>query len=404
MERIQIVVRASSLHDPDAIKRLERTLVDGIAAAVPVPVHAVEQPVENGLTAVLVLTGGVEREVLKLVSQLPSPTLLLAHPGHNSLPASLEILARIRQDGGEGRVLFGGPEAIAAELDREARIADAWHELRFSRVGLVGEPSEWLVASDVDRAFLKGRLGIEVSHIPIDELIERVARAAPKRSEVRRFARSSSGEIAPSRDDLQQGVAVYEALRSVVEENRLAACTVRCFDLVDRLETTGCYALSRLNDERIPAACEGDMQSLFSLYIGRLLAGTAGFMGNISSVDTARNEILIAHCTCPLSLAAEYMIRTHFESGLGVGIQAKIAEGPCTLFRLGGERLDRLFLREGTIRAVAPREDLCRTQLMVTTEGPVGDLLRAPLGNHHVLLPGHHRETIERFFERHLQS
>ncbi len=403
MNKIEVIVRASSLHGEPAMVHLKERVLSEIGACGDFDIEEVRSPSGGGLVAILVLTGGVEREVLKLVSQTPSPTLLLAHPGQNSLPACLEILARIRQNGGEGRILFGSPQTIARELTRELRIAAAWEAFRFSRVGLIGEPSEWLVASDVDRAFLKGSLGIDLIKIEIDELIERIAAVRPARKDVSRFVKGAETVNEASKDELRGSVAIYSALRSLVDEQRLTACTVRCFDLVTRIQNTGCYALSRLNDEQIPAGCEGDLQALFSLYIGFLLTGRAAFMANISEIDTAERNLIIAHCSCPLSLSAGYAIRSHFESGLGVGIAAKVSEGPCTIFRLGGERLDRLFIRQGTIKNASHRDDLCRTQVSIAVENAIDPLLTAPLGNHHILIPGHHQETIERFHERFLR-
>lgn len=402
MDTIKVIVRASPLHGAQELARLKTRLLSDIGRQADFALEEVEVPSEGGLTAILVLTGGVEREVLKLVSQLPSPTLLIAHAGHNSLPACLEVLARIRQDGGEGEILFGTPQAMANGLRRELRVARAWENLRFSRVGLIGEPSDWLVASDVDRAFLKGQLAIELVSIDMEDLTARIEAASPSRGEVARFAKEAKSFGEPSKEELKDAFAVYTALRGLVDEHRLAACTVRCFDLVSRLRTTGCYALSRLNDEKVPSGCEGDLQALFSMYVGILLSGESAFMGNIASVETEKRSILLAHCTCPLSLAASYAIRSHFESGIGVGISAEVNPGPCTLFRLGGERLDHLFVREGEIEGTSEREDLCRTQVSIAVSEPIDPILTAPLGNHHILLPGHHGETIERFFHRFL--
>ena len=397
-----MIARASSLHDRQAIVRLKERILGEIRAAAPFTLQEVSDPSGKGLPAVLVLTGGVEREVLKVVSELPSPTLLIAHDGHNSLPACLEILARIRQDGGEGEILFGSPQAISAGLDRELRVAAAWEAVRFSRVGLIGEPSDWLVASDVDRSFLKGQLGIELVEIPIDELVHAVKEADVPRKDAGRFAKEAGRTVEPDKDELRGAVALYTALKSLIEAYRLSACSVRCFDLITRIENTGCYALSRLNDERIPAGCEGDLQALFTLFLGIAVSGQSAFMGNVASVDTDARTIGLAHCTCPLSLATSYAIRSHFESGIGVGIAASIPEGPCTVFRLGGERLDQLFVREGRIVPSSSREDLCRTQVQDEVTEPVEPLLTAPLGNHHILVPGHHGAAIERFFDRHL--
>jgi len=402
MDNVEVIVRASARHNRRDAARMASRIIADIGEAGGFPIREVEAPSRDALVAVLVLTGGVEREVLKLVSQLPSPNLLIAHSGHNSLPAALEILARLRQDGGEGRILFGSPETIASELTGELSVSSAWQRLRFSRIGVIGDPSEWLVASHVDRAFVKGRLGIELVEIDLETLIERIGSASPSRHDVARLVKGSSSPPTPTKDKLKQAVAIYAGLRSLIEEHRLAACTVRCFDLLQHLENTSCYALSRLNDERVPAACEGDLQALFSLYLGVLISDRPALMGNLASVETNARSVTVAHCTCPLSLGSSYAVLSHFESDLGVGLDVDVPPGPCTLFRLGGERLDHLFVRQGTITGDPGREDLCRTQVLLSVDDEIDELLTAPLGNHHILLVGHHADTITRFFERYL--
>lgn len=404
MKSLDVIPFASALHSKGALATLKKGLIDRIGKAGGFKITEAKAPSPDRMAAALILTGGVERQVLKGIADLPSPILLIAHDGHNSLPASLEILARIRHDGGEGRILFGTPDRIASDLNQEIAVAEAWKTLRFSRVGLIGEPSEWLVASDVDKAFLKGRLSVELVDIDIEELMSRVDIEQSPKKAIASFKKKAAGVKEASASELSGAGAIYDAVRSLVDEHRLAACTVRCFDLVARMKNTGCYALSRLNDEGVPAGCEGDMQSLFSLYISYLLTGQTAFMGNIASVDTADRVIGIAHCTCPVSMTASYTIRSHFETGLGVGVAGTIPDGPCTLFRLGGERLDHLFAREGQIEAAPFRDDLCRTQVRIQCQEPVDELLSAPLGNHHILLAGHHRDTIERFYGRYLET
>jgi L-fucose isomerase-like protein len=404
MNKVGVIVRASAMHDKDKVRALRDRLLSELRAASGLTIEETSQPSSDHLTAILVLTGGVEREVLKIVAQLPSPTLLIAHPGHNSLPASLEVLARIRQDGGEGRILYGSAQAIAVGLKQELSLANAWNTFRFSRIGVIGEPSDWLVASDVDRAFLKGRLSIELVHVAMEDLLTRIEKASAPRKDVTAFIKGARATAEASGDDVRGAVQIYYGLRSLVDEHRLSACTVRCFDLVKKLKNTGCYALSRLNDEGVPAGCEGDLQSLLSLFLVYLVSGQTAFMANIADVDAAGRSIGVAHCMCPLSMAPSYAVRSHFESGLGVGISGTLPKGPCTLFRLGGERLDELFLREGTIAETTVREDLCRTQVRVEVADPIDDLLTSPLGNHHILVAGHHHEIIERFYARYLAT
>jgi L-fucose isomerase-like protein len=404
MNKIEILSHASSLHDAKQLNALKSQLLGSLRAIAEFEIEEVKKPSGDGLAVILVLTGGVERDVLKTVAQLPAPTILMAHPGHNSLPAALEILARIRRDGGDGRILFGDAAHIVPELQLEIVLANAWNRLRFSRVGLIGDPSEWLIASDVDPAFLKGRLAVDLITVDIEELLSNIRSASVSRKELAAFTREAQAVIGPNPEDLREAVMVYRGLRTLVDEHRLAACSVRCFDLVTDLRTTGCYALSRLNDEGIPAGCEGDLQSLFSLYIASLLSGHVAFMGNITSVDADSHVVELAHCMCPLSMAMHYTIYTHFESDLGIGISGSLPHGAYTLFRLGGERLDHVFVREGQLEDTEFRNDLCRTQVRLRLSEPIDGLLHAPLGNHHILIPGLHRKAIESFCRRHLQS
>jgi L-fucose isomerase-like protein len=403
MKGIEVLTFASALHDTKSLDELRSRLLQEVRAHADFPVDEVKKPSGDGLAVILVLTGGVERDVLKAAAQLPSPLILWAHPGQNSLPASLEILARIRRDGGEGKILFGQAPRIVPELRLELMLSRAWNALRFSRVGLIGEPSEWLIASDVDPAFLKGRLAVDLISVDIQELMNRIRVADVPRKEVTAFTRGAESVLGPKPDEVREAIAVYRGLRSLVDEHRLSACSVRCFDLVTDMHTTGCYALSRLNDEGIAAGCEGDLQTLFSLYIAALLSERVAFMGNIASVDPEARRVGLAHCMCPLSMAMHYSVYSHFESGLGVGISGTFPEGEYTLFRLGGERLDHLFVREGELESTEFRSDLCRTQLQLHVRESVDEMLENPLGNHHILIPGHHRKGIERFFHRYLK-
>ncbi len=126
-------------------------------------------------------------------------------------------------------------------------------------------------------------------------------------------------------------------------------------------------------------------------------------IANPAQLDPKSDTLWLAHCTVPRTLVESYRLRSHFESGLGVGIQGKLSEGPVTLLRIGGKGLDRVWLAEGEILQSGNAENLCRTQVEIrlTHGGKVTDLLRAPLGNHLVLAPGHHIDRLERWLEYH---
>ncbi len=154
--------------------------------------------------------------------------------------------------------------------------------------------------------------------------------------------------------------------------------------------------MARLNAEGVVAGCEGDVPSMLSMAIAQAVLGVTGFQANPACIDPEKGEMVFAHCTIPLSLVERYELDTHFESGIGIGIRGYMAEGPVTIFKVSGD-LSRLFAAEGQLMGCHDKPDLCRTQMSVKLDN-VSDtqyFLREPIGNHHIILPGHHGRLLK---------
>ena len=87
---------------------------------------------------------------------------------------------------------------------------------------------------------------------------------------------------------------------------------------------------------------------------------------------------------------------THFESGIGVGIRGYMKEGPVTIFKVAGD-MSRHFIAEGTLVRNQAKPDLCRTQQVIELDdkGQTRYFLTQPIGNHHIIVPGHLKELLE---------
>lgn len=354
-----------------------------------------------------VLTGGTEREALELLAARPGtasePVRLIAHPLQNSLPAALEILAKVNGDGGEGRVFFmnGAKDSkTLADIEKAAALALAMGSLQGARLGRIGESSDWLVASSHGAEALRGAWGVELDEIPIRVLHDYVAsEGMPSDGPEFEFFRQAAEVREPTAVDISKAVAVYRAMRRLVAERSLDALTVRCFDLVLDERTTGCFALSRLNDEGTVAGCEGDVPSALALLWAKRVTGALGWMANPARIDAAGGRLLLAHCTVPRSLVGDYTVRSHFESSLGVAISGAFASGPITLVRLGGTGLDKLWSAEGEIVASQAADGLCRTQIECRVpQASLESVLSQPLGNHIVVVPGRHQADLAESF------
>jgi len=289
---------------------------------------------------------------------------------------------------------LGAEEVALPVLGQAVALA---RNLRGKVVGLIGEPSPWLVASSPSPDALAGKLGWTVRPFPLDAVLARLPRegATPI---------GGNGE-GIGEGERTMASRVHAALAQLVEEEGLDALTIACFGLLPH-RMTACWALACLSDAGIPGGCEGDLPALLALIVAQELTGGPGFLANPADLDLKRERLILAHCTAPLSLVASYRLRTHFESGLGLAVAGRVRPGPYTLVRFGGKGLEEGFFVEGSVLPEHPdREDLCRTQVAFKmSKGALARLLREPLGNHHVLIPGRHREVLAAFRDLFLSS
>ncbi len=399
---VQVVAFGSALHSSERLTQKQSKILQRLNSGKHrfsiVPPEGHQAPYH----IILILTGGVENSVIQYLKGQSLPVIFLSDSTDNSLAATLELTARLQTEDIQTEVILIDKEDALQRLERILRILQTIQRLKGSKVGIIGRPSDWLVASHINDIEVEKRLGTRVVRIPLEELINRTKLAS--KNEARRiaqeFTKSASRVVEPTDDALTTAAKVYISLRSMCKEYNLNAITLRCFDLLDELHTTGCMALSLLNDDGIIAGCEGDAQTLFSMYVSYLATDTLPFMANISDINTYTKSITLAHCTVATKMTNSYVVRSHFESGIGVGIQGEIDEGDATLLRMGKSSLEEYILLTGTAtHPTTHSEELCRTQIVVNADSNVEVLLKKPLGNHMVFLKGRHVITLEKLFE-----
>ncbi|MBP5649828.1 MAG: hypothetical protein J6X01_01980 [Bacteroidales bacterium] len=421
MNSIAIYPLTSALHDPQAVT----TLTQGFLSSLDLPYELKDNDFadygSHDLDLIFVRTGGTEgifkRLLPQLVKQSAEPFYLLASDKSNSLAASLEILSYLRQQGLQGEILHGNAAYISARIKMLQRVGEAKNCLRQCRLGVIGEPSDWLIASVKDAAKVRQSLGVEFVDIPMSELLETLA-GIPQMStaEVKVFfanlkiaglgecycntaasvfSKGLCGSVAVA-NSLPDAYRIYLALKSLIEKYQLQGFTLRCFDLLDAVHNTGCWALAKLNSEDIVAGCEGDVPTMLTMMVVRALCGTSCFQANPASINPETGEILFAHCTIPFDMVQRYELDTHFESGIGVGIRGYVPEGPVTICKVAGD-LSRCFITEGELIRNQSQPDLCRTQLVVRLAEPsqTAYFLTNPIANHHVIVPGRHADALE---------
>ena len=331
------------------------------------------------LNLIYIVTGGTEATFKQILPSLQRrnkrPFYLLTSGKNNSLAASLEILSYLRQQGIKGEIIHGNTDYVAKRIKALLNTEIAMKRLQETTLGIIGQPSDWLISSGVSPVQIKHCLGIQLINIHINELLQK---------------------LKPVQNTKEGAENIYNALRNIVQKYELQGFTLRCFDLLTAVRNTGCLALARLNAEGTVAGCEGDVPALISMTISNALTGVSGFQANPAYIDIERGEIIFAHCTIPLNMVEHYELHTHFESGLGIAIRGFMKEGPVTIFKVAGD-LSRYFVAEGMLIRNLAEENLCRTQQLIRLSHAEDAeyFLKNPIGNHHIIIPGHHKQQLE---------
>jgi len=343
---------------------------------------------------IFIKSGGAEEKFKQIFQQINRSYLLLSSGLHNSLAASLEIASFLKQKGKKVEIIHGDSDYIATRIKELRKIFQVKNRLVSSKLGVIGKPSDWLIASEVDYKKVKDTLGISLIDVEMDELVKEIDQdhnfAHPKLKDIR--------EKGFNKKSIDGALKIYSGFKAIVNKYKLDGITVRCFDLLEIYKNTGCLGLSLLNDEGIVAGCEGDIPALISMAILHYLTDEPVFMANPSSIDIDKNEIILAHCTLPLNMPDEFYLKTHFESGLGVGIKGVIEEGEATIFKLSRDGKE-YFVSGGEIIENLNSENLCRTQIRFRMNEGVKYFLQNSLGNHHLICKGDYNKLVREFFK-----
>ena len=393
MKTLNLIAFLSDLNEQGSIRTAHRELFDTLGTAFKVNVITPEEYAASSreeLCLVFIASGGTEGKFVEAFDKLPKPVTLLTDGLQNSLAASLEISAWARQNDMECSVIHDRGEGLLGEMEKLHLVFEAKRELKGKRIGVIGEPSSWLIASSVDYAKAKEAWGVEFVDIPLSEVGKEFAEADDDEAGLvaETVLRNASSTREPSHEDLRKASRLYLAIRKVAQHHCLSALTIQCFGLIPATGTTGCLALALLNDSGIVAGCEGDEQTVFTMLLSKTLTGSPGFMGNPSQIDRATNSILVAHCTIGLSQTVGYRLRSHFESGMGVAIQGEMPEEAYTVVKCGGRCLDRLFASGAQLVGNTDFANVCRTQVRLRMNESVDYFLSRSIGNHHVIVRG----------------
>lgn len=391
----KLIRLSSDIHDEQREKYSEQFLDDLNLILNEDDVYLDEYPSEFKYNIVLIESGGSEEKFAQIFPSLTKPLIIINTNKYNSLAASMEIGTYCHQQGVEPYVFYGDVNELARIIKRISDVLSIKDELIDLNLGVIGKPSSWLIASNMEYSLIKEKLGINMIDIDYDEFISEINKKEyipPKQYD------DLILKIKDRKDDLEKALHIYGALKRLIFKYNLKGLTIRCFELLKTHKSTACLALSLLNSEGLIATCEGDVPSLISMTLIEKITGFSSFQANPSTIDIEKEEVMFSHCTLPLNMTSDYELDTHFESNLGVAIKGELEKGNVTILKIAND-FSRYLCLEGTIIENLSFEGFCRTQILVKLDPQqMIAFATSQVGNHMIISYGRNYNKIAAFF------
>lgn len=351
---------------------------------------------------IFVGTGGIEEYIAQFLfkTKLRPPIILLSYDRNNSLPAAMETRAYLHQNHITCRIIHASLPQLIKRIQEWCEFAEIETKIRNSRIGIVGKPTSWLIASSVNPSAVQQRWGVTIEEYPLTKIANNLKDKLSEKYKValdQFIGRAACSDI--SEEEIRKGGVVTQALLEFVRNKNLDAVTLECFTLLEKTNITGCQALSHLNAlAGLTAGCEEDFPTTFTMMLAKLISQRPVFMANVVDVDIDANSVVFAHCTVPTTILEDYEITTHFESGKSMAIRGKFKSQEITVLKVFGEDLSDFWISRGVITENLANEQGCRTQIRVKLTESVKYFLEESLANHHVVILGDHFRKLQEFF------
>ncbi len=294
------------------------------------------------------------------------------------------------------------------ELERALRLLRVVPMMQNTRI-LLFPPARGTVPARSPEE-IKKRLGADVVGINENDftaMINGVEKEAVQ-AEADRWVQNAKKIYEPDKDDIEKASRVSIALQRLVEREHAQGLAIgTCMGWLSK--GFPCLGFARLRDNGIPAACEGDMDSLLTMLMFQYAFDRAGFQGN-ATFDTSRNALWTAHCTSALKMEgpdgeeSPYLLRGHSEirgDGCVPEVQYRLGQ---VITRTKFINLDTIIASTGKIIEV-PEKSVrgCRTQIVTEVKDAAGmaskwssmiDIDDAMTLLHRVVFYGDHMDSI----------
>jgi len=182
-----------------------------------------------------------------------------------------------------------------------------------------------------------------------------------------------------SRAELENSAAMYLAEKAVMQKHGASGITINCLGgfYGGHIHAYPCLGFYELNNQAQVGGCECDVRSAATMLAGTIL--TQGRPGYISDpvIDTAKRQIIYAHCVAPTKVLGPegptnpFEILTHSEDRQGASIRSLLPTGYMTTSLEFDQSKKEVLMHLAKAVDNDPDDRACRTKLCAE---PVGDI------------------------------
>jgi len=224
-------------------------------------------------------------------------------------------------------------------------------------------------------------MGIPMEYVSFAEVNEawKTADKDQARAVADRWQKAAASIVDVSRETLETSAAMYLGMKAVLKKHAAVAITINCLGgfYGGHIHAYPCLGFYELNNEGLVGGCECDVRSTATMVAGNAL--TQGRPGMISDpvIDTAKRQIIYAHCVAsnkvfgPKGGTNPFEILTHSEDRQGASVRSVMPTGYMTTTLEIQPGKKEILFHQGKAVANDPDDRACRTKLCAE---PVGDL------------------------------
>ena len=377
------------------IKMVKKYLVDKGLDDIEIWSEGAIPPFINPLETmiILLLSGGTELLVKKIVEKAFSTVYINSVPINNSLSATAELTGYYSNNSEIEIASFSEDTfKLLFNIDKIKRLINR------SKLMLIGRPHEWILTSEN----ISPPAPFQSKLLPVNMRELRV-----EISKVNQEKAISEAEYWDNKVDLCNiskevyftSAMLYLSFKQLLSRVGANMLGVRCGDLQE-YGASVCLALDRLSEENIITSCEGDIETAFSMKVIKLLSDKPCWMANISDIDFSAGKIFLTHCTMPINMFSldrkthEFVSNEYNFEDEFLNVKKQM---PVTLFRLGKDQ--KYSVLEGKTKGdFMGKHCNCRDTLEIETDASLSEWFDNICGNHQVLVYGNYAEQIRYFF------